>query len=229
MKKSTWEDRAGSQQGYPCVGMPTGGGGRAQAAPGARKERTSRGPDCSGWEKKVPQLRRPGQWSCRHCKLLTWYEDKTVFRPCCLRGGPCAQSPSPHVALAQWQKDPVRGDLTLFSLSGFQTPVSYCLTSILAERKWFSESMSSLPPRPSRPLPPWVSFLVFAASPTEPGEHSSAQIPAPRAGDLLSMQPARHSSVGFNRLAPWMLCRWSSWETWPPSLLRCWRVHAPFH
>ena len=134
-RKSSLGDHAGSQQGYPCIGMPTGGGGRAQGATGARKECTFRGSDYSGWERKVPQVRRPGQWSRHHCKLLTWYEDKTILRPCCLRGGPRAQSPCPHMALAQWQMDPVRGDVTLFSLSGFQTPVYYRLTSILAEWK----------------------------------------------------------------------------------------------
>ena len=55
---------------------------------------------------------------------------------CCLRGRPCAWLPTPYNGTCTVVKG--GGDLTLLSLSGPQTPVFHCLTSILAEQKWFS-------------------------------------------------------------------------------------------
>ena len=99
------------------------------------------------------------------------------------------------------------GDLTLLSLSGPQTPVFHCLTSILAEQKWFSWSTSS--------FPPLLEFLSWSLQHhlQSLGEYTLAHTSALRAGDFLSLQMVSHSSFGFNTLALRMLS-WVSWKTW---------------
>lgn len=78
--------------------LPTRGrGAYTPGGTGTQKKWTSRGLDYSRWETKVPQVRRPGDWSCHYCKVLNLAGRQGGLKCCCLgEETACTVPATPH-------------------------------------------------------------------------------------------------------------------------------------